>query len=121
MEEISSEETSKAIRRAFDCTLDKALAETARDLLGKAAPDKSSTREAWVDALATIRNRLNRKVEIRQLTRSGCENTVIVKEVEVMRYEIWVDGKVHREVVMTHQIDPPKFFIRTSIVGKGEL
>ena len=118
MEEISFEETSKAIRRAFDCTLDKALAETVKDLLGKAAPDESSTREAWAEALGTIRDRLNRKVEVRQTTKSGCENTVVVKEVEVMRYEIWVDGKVYREVVMTHQIDPPKFFIRTSIVDR---
>jgi len=119
MEGFDFGETSKAIRRAFDCTLDKALAETVRDLLGEAAPDESSTREAWVEALGTIRDRLNRKVEVKQTTKSGCENTVVVKEVEVMRYEIWVDGKVHREVVMTHQLEPPKFFIQTRIVERG--
>ena len=116
MNDINFEETSKAIRRAFDGTLDKALAETVRDILGEAAPDESSTREAWVDALDIIRDRLKRKVEVRTMTPSGCENTVVIKEVEVMRYEIWVDGKATREVVMTHQVEPPKFFIRTRLI-----
>lgn len=119
MSNATFEETSKALRRAFFGTVDRALAETVKSILGDAAPDETSTQEAWSEALSRIEKELRRKVEIKteksnKLTRSGC--AVLTTEVEVMRYEIWVDGKATREVVMTHQVNPPKFFIRSRLI-----
>jgi hypothetical protein len=122
MAHTTFEETSKALRRAFFGTVDKALAETVKGLLGDAAPNESSTQEAWTEALCRIEGELHRKVEVRTGVSdrmTTCDHATLTSEVEVMRYEIWVDGKATREVVMTAEtplIEQPKFFIRSRLV-----
>jgi hypothetical protein len=117
MPNVIFEKTSKAIRRAFFGSVDRALAKTVKEILGDAA----CTRDEWEEVLRQLERECKRVEVIRAERdidkRVRSKNVDITVETEVMRYEIWVDGRVVREVVMTYQSEPPKFFVRTSTAG----